>query len=124
MLKFNQHYFWLTMVIFLAEILIALFVNDRIIRPYGGDFLVVIMLYCLIRSFTLWPVNLTALLVLIFAYGLEVLQYFNYVDMLGLGSFPIARIVLGTTFQWGDMLAYTLGILFVMIVEKKLKTSV
>ena len=124
MIKFNQHYFWLTIVIFLAEILIAMFVNDRIIRPYGGDFLVVIMLYCLIRSFTLWPVNLTAVLVLIFAYGLEVLQYFNYVDMLGLGSFPIARIVLGTTFQWGDMLAYTLGILFVMIVEKKLKTSV
>ena len=124
MIKFNQHYFWLTIVIFLAEILIAMLVNDRIIRPYGGDFLVVIMLYCLIRSFTLWPVNLTAVLVLIFAYGLEVLQYFNYVDMLGLGSFPIARIVLGTTFQWGDMLAYTLGILFVMIVEKKLKISV
>ena len=124
MFKFNQCYFWIAILIFITEVLIATFVNDRIIRPYGGDFLVVIMLYCLIRSFTLWPVNLTALLVLIFAYGLEVLQYFNYVDMLGLGSFPIARIVLGTTFQWGDMLAYTLGILFVMIVERKLKISV
>jgi len=122
MLKFNWCYFWIAILIFITEVLIALFVNDRIIRPYGGDFLVVIMLYCLIRSFVIWSVNITALLVLIFAYSLEVLQYFNYVDLLGLGSFPIARIVLGTSFQWGDMLAYSLGILFVFIVEKKLRT--
>ena len=122
MLKFSWCYFWIAILIFITEVLIALFVNDRIIRPYGGDFLVVIMLYCLIRSFVIWSVNITALLVLIFAYSLEVLQYFNYVDLLGLGSFPIARIVLGTSFQWGDMLAYSLGILFVFIVEKKLRT--
>ncbi|TDE18353.1 ribosomal maturation YjgA family protein [Dyadobacter psychrotolerans] len=124
MLQFNKFYFLLALFLFLVEVLIAMFVNDQIVRPYGGDFLVVIMLYYLVRSFVLLPVNLTAFLVLAFAYSLETFQNFNYVEVLGLEKFRIARIVLGTSFEWGDMVAYTLGILFVVIVENKLKTSV
>ncbi|WP_139068386.1 hypothetical protein [Flavobacterium glycines] len=51
MLHFNKTYFAFTVLLFLAETLIALFVNDQLIRPYFGGILVVILTYCFIKSF-------------------------------------------------------------------------
>ena len=36
-------------VLFVLEILIALFVRDAFVRPYGGDILVTVLLCCLMR---------------------------------------------------------------------------
>jgi hypothetical protein len=52
------------------------------------------------------------------AYAIEILQYFNLVKLLGLQHSSLARIVLGTAFQWMDFVAYTIGILVVMAVER------
>ncbi len=60
----------------------------------------------------------TAVLVLAFSYAVEVLQYYNIVDRLGLQHSKIARIIIGTTFSWADIAAYTLGIMFVLLIEK------
>ncbi len=91
--------------------------NDKIIRPYGGDFLVVILLYCLIKSILIADSNRTALFVLVFAYVIETLQYFNIVGILGLGHYTLANVIIGTSFAWLDMIAYTLGVLTVLIAE-------
>lgn len=40
-----------TLCLLLIEIFIACFVHDRLIRPYIGDVLVVILLYALLRTF-------------------------------------------------------------------------
>ena len=48
MLLFRRSYFSFFVLLFIIEVLIALFVNDRLIRPYVGDFLVVILIYCFI----------------------------------------------------------------------------
>ncbi|HEX6180256.1 MAG TPA: DUF2809 domain-containing protein, partial [Chitinophagaceae bacterium] len=56
--------------------------------------------------------------VLVFSYLIEVLQYFNIVDRLGLSDNEIARTVIGYGFEWWDMLAYTLGIATVLIIER------
>lgn len=101
--------------------LIALYVKDSIIRPYGGDFLVVILLYYLVRAFwkgTPFPI---ALAVLLFAYTVEILQYFKIVNLLGLQGNRLAEIIIGTGFSWWDMLAYTLGILTVYFLDNKEK---
>jgi hypothetical protein len=42
------------------------------------------------------------------SYLIEGLQYINLLGRLGWHS-RVARIVLGSHFEWGDMLAYTLG---------------
>ena len=44
---FRPIYFYWTIVLFFVEVLIALFVHDGIIRPFLGDVLVVILIYCL-----------------------------------------------------------------------------
>ena len=118
MLRFQKWYFLIAILLFLVELLIAVFIDDSIIRPYGGDFLVVMLIYCFIRSFLRIPVLKLAFSVLLFSYILEVCQYFRLVKLLGLGQSTVLRVSLGTTFEWVDLLAYTLGILVVIGVEK------
>ena len=117
MFVFRKNYFLLTIILLFTEICIAVFINDRFIRPYLGDFLVVILLYCFVRSFFNVPVNQTAIGVLIFAFVIEGLQYIQLVNILGLQDSKLAGVVLGNSFSWMDMLTYVLGIALVMAYE-------
>jgi hypothetical protein len=119
MFSFNPRYLFISLLLFITEVLIALFVHDGFIRPYFGDFLVVILLYCMVRTLWNFPVLHTVLAVLAFAYLLETLQYFQLVDRLGLGDSELARTVIGTGFAWGDLLAYTMGGMAVLLAERK-----
>lgn len=118
MLTFNKKYFGLTILLFVIEVLIALFVHDSIIRPYIGDVLVVILIYCFIKSFLKLPVLPVAVFVLLFSFGIEFLQYLNIVEKLGLQNSKIARTVIGTSFAWIDLVCYIAGIIIVIIAEK------
>ncbi len=122
MFRFNKFYFVLALFLLGIEVYIGLYMHDAIIRPFGGDFLVVILLYCLVKSFTNFPVLLIAGWVLVFAYAVEISQYFHLVTMLGLQRSKLAALLLGTSFSFIDLLTYTLGILLVIIVEN-LRTS-
>lgn len=115
---FNKHYGLLALCLFIIEVCIALYVHDAIVRPYVGDVLVVILIYCFLKTFVDTPVLPTAIAVLVFAYVIEWLQYLQIVNWLGLQHNAIARTVIGTTFQWGDILAYTLGVIVVVVIEK------
>jgi Protein of unknown function (DUF2809) len=119
--QFKSTYFLLFLLLLLIEIYIGVFVHDRLIRPVGGDYLVVILLYCLAKAFWEWPVGRTALTVLIFAYMVEITQYFRLANALGLGAHSLARILIGSSFSWGDILAYTAGIGTVLGLESILK---
>jgi hypothetical protein len=116
-MSFNKYYFLLAVLLFAIELLIGLYVHDAIIRPFGGDFLVVIFLYCLVKSFFDLSLLLTSGAVLLFAYAVEISQYFHLVNQLGLEHSKTAKILLGTSFSFIDLGTYTLGILLVIIVE-------
>ena len=117
MLSFHRIYFVLAVLLLITEILIGVYMHDAIIRPYGGDFLVVILLYCLVKSFLNTPPLATSLGVLLFAYLVEGLQYIHIINWLGLEKYTLARVIIGTSFAWTDILMYTLGILLVLLVE-------
>ena len=104
--------------LFCVEAFIAAFLHDRFVRPYVGDFLAVIFLYCLVRSMVTTPVRPTVAAVLLVAYGIEVLQYLHLLTYVGLQHSRLAALVLGTHFEWGDMLAYTLGALCILAAER------
>ncbi|BAV04108.1 Protein of unknown function [Filimonas lacunae] len=116
--RLSKTYLLLTVLLFLTEVYIGKYVHDAFVRPYVGDFLVVILLYCLVQSFIQMPVKPLAVGVLLFSYVVEVLQYLNIVKVLGLENNSMARIIIGTAFAWSDILAYTLGILLVVWIEK------
>ena len=117
MIRLRSTYLIIAILLFLVEILIALFVHDRYVRPYIGDFLVVILIYCFIRSFFNVSVIATAIGTLLFAFLLEVLQYFKLVELLGVENSKLARVIFGSSFEWIDLVAYTLGILVVILIE-------
>jgi len=70
-----------------------------------------------VKSFFHTPVYKTALYVLLFSYVVEGLQYIGIINILGLAHVRLARIIIGTSFAWMDMLMYTLGIGLVLLVE-------
>lgn len=119
MFTFRKNYFFGFLILLLVEIYIAIYVHDSFIRPFFGDFLVVILLYCLLRSFLKLNWFRIAIGVLIFSFVLEILQYFDLVNLLGLQDIKLARIIIGTSFAWEDLVAYTLGIWTVVFIERK-----
>ncbi len=118
-LRFDQVHFLRTIILLIVLVLIALFVRDRFIRPVFGDFLVVIFMYYAVASFINMSKIWLALGVLFFAYAVEIGQYYNLVYHLGLKGNRLAEVVIGMGFTWTDMLAYTLGALFVYLLESK-----
>lgn len=118
MLRFHSGYFIATVLLLLIEVFIALYVRDGFVRPYGGDYLVVILMYCFLRAFTRVSVVKAALLVLVLAYAVELSQYFGLVERLGWSGNVWARTVLGYGFSFWDLLAYTLGVGTVLVVER------
>ncbi|HEY4616994.1 MAG TPA: DUF2809 domain-containing protein [Flavobacterium sp.] len=118
MLVFNKKYFAIAVVIFMIEVAIALFVHDSFVRPYLGDVLVVILIYCFLKSFLKLTVLQAAAFVLLFSFTIEFLQYLNIVNALHLENSKIARTVIGTSFSWIDLLTYVIGLAIVIVAEK------
>ena len=123
---FSKKYLFLTIILFLTEVVIALFVKDTLIRPFVGDVLVVILIYCFLRIFLNADYWKIALGVLLFAFTIEILQYFDYVKLLGLEQNRMLSIALGRTFEIMDFAAYLVGFLLIILTEKfyeRLKSS-
>ena len=94
---------------------IALFVHDRVIRPYVGDMLVVVVVYFFVRIWIPRGVRLMPLWVFLFAVAIEIAQYFDFVELLGMGNNPFMRIILGSTFDWNDIACYGVGCALIAI---------
>ena len=121
--NFNKNYFFLTIAVFSVEVLIALFVKDTLIRPFIGDVLAVVLIYCFLRIFLNTNYRKIAVGVLFFAFLIETLQYFDYVKLLGLENNRILSVAMGRTFEWLDFAAYFVGFLVIILTESFLKRS-
>lgn len=97
------------MFLLFVEIFIALYVRDAFVRPYLGDVLAVIVVYCFVRIFLPGRIRLLPLYIFFFAAGVEVLQYFRLAERLCLTDSRFMRILLGSVFDWKDILCYAAG---------------
>ena len=112
------------LLILVTEVLIALFIRDRFIRPYGGDILVTLLICCVIR--VILPKGYRLLVgggVLVFAILVEIGQYFGLVYLLGLGHMDFFRILMGTGSSWWDMVCYGAGCVLFVAVDALLTNS-
>ncbi len=123
MFKFDRQYFQITLVLLTVEIFIAIFIKDRFIRPFVGDVLVVILLYCAIKSLLRIAAVKVAATVLVLSFTVEILQSFHLVDRLGLRGNQIVAIAIGSTFDGMDLVAYTTGIAIVLVLEHRRQVS-
>ena len=99
-------------------------VHDTLIRPFIGDVLVVMLLFCLLRAVIQINNKHLIVAVLIFSYAVEIGQYFQLAYLLGVAQYPIARIVIGSTFDGMDLVAYTLGALLLSVAHIMIGTKI
>ena len=118
MIRFDFRSCLISVFLFIVLVLIAVYVNDTIIRPFAGDTLAMIWLYYTAKSLLNISVIRLSVGVLILSYCVEFAQYFNVVTLLGLQNVKIAKIVLGSTFDIMDIAAYTVGWLIVVLVSR------
>lgn len=114
-------YISLTVFLLAVEVLIALFVRDRIVRPYIGDMLVVVVIYTFVRIWIPDSVPLLPLYAFLFATVVEISQYFNLVELLGVSDSKFMRILLGTSFDVKDIVCYAVGCVLVWVAERKIR---
>ncbi len=115
-ITFNKNYAILAILLLILEIAIALFVRDSLIRPYVGDVLVVIFLYCLLKTFLKISTNVALSFALTFAFIVEGLQLLNITTIFDISN-PVFRIILGSHFEIQDLLAYCLGAVLIITTE-------
>jgi hypothetical protein len=114
-LTFNSKFLFIFLAIFIIEVLIAKYLDDAFIRPFGGDVLVVVLIYAFFRIFLKTNNKKLAFGVLVFSFTIEFLQALHYVNWLGLQNNKFWSIVLGTYFTVYDLLAYFVGYLICLL---------
>lgn len=96
-------------LLFAVELLIALFVHDRFVRPFVGDILVVMLVCAFLRIFIPDKIRLLPVFATLFAVTIEFLQYFDFVKLLGLENNSVISTALGRTFDIKDIICYIIG---------------
>lgn len=119
-MTFNLKYFLISIILFLSEILISKYTTG-FIRHTFGDYLCVILMYAFMKSFVKLSNLNTAIIVLLIAYIVEFIQLTNLQNFYPKEYANTLKLVLGTSFSIGDLIAYTLGINTTLITEYKLE---
>ena len=114
---FNKRYFIPFLLVLVCEIAIAIFYIHRFVRGFLGDILVIPLLYFLLRAFFTITHKSSIYIVLGIAFIIEILQLFNLAEELKIQS-KLLKIILGNTFDWKDLLAYTLGAAIIHLIVK------
>lgn len=115
-IKFNLKYFIAFIILLFTEILISK--TTGFIRHTFGDFLATIGVYVFVKSFLyIKPIPL-AIGVLVFAFVVELLQLTSFLEITGLSESRVATIIFGNTFSYGDLIAYTLGVVTIVFIDK------
>jgi hypothetical protein len=122
--RLSTQYLGKSIILLAVLIFIALFVRDNFIRPIGGDVLVVIWLYYLFASVLFMPKKLLICVVLFIAYLVELGQLLQLNIWLGIEPSSTLSLILGATFDWRDLIAYTAGAAICYLVDAKEKTVI
>jgi len=100
-------------ILFIIEIFIGIFMHQGFIRDYGGDMLIIPLLYAFIRIFWVEDSKATRLYLplVLFLFGVcvELIQAVNLTDILEIRRNSTLGIIIGSTFDWKDILCYLAG---------------
>jgi len=119
-IKLNKTYLTISILLLITEVLIAVYLKTGFIRHTFGDFLATILLYTFFKSFFKLNSIKLGISVIIFAFIIEFSQWINILEIIGLENNHLVKVILGSTFQFTDLVAYTLGIIFILAIEFKL----
>ncbi|WP_034259151.1 ribosomal maturation YjgA family protein [Altibacter lentus] len=113
---FSKKYLLLFLILLTIEICIAVYTFHWFIRGFVGDVLVILLIYCFVRIFLKGSSVKIAIATLLFAIGIELLQWFDLVELFEIKSL-VLRTIVGSVFDPWDLFAYLIGFLVVVISE-------
>ena len=123
MIKFNFRYFTAGIGLLLVLTFIAIYIKQGFARFLLGDYLVVIMLYCFAKSFIEIKPIYMAIGILSISFVIELLQLIDILKLVNVHKNTLTDLVFGTTFSFKDLIAYTLGIATVFLIDIKASAS-
>lgn len=105
-------------ILLIIEVFIGKFMHNGFIRDYGGDILIIPLLYAFIRIFWVENSNSTKLYLPIglFLFGVcaELLQAVDLLDILNIGRNSTLGIILGSTCDMKDIICYLAGVILIL----------
>jgi len=117
-IRLHPGYALAALALFAIEVVIALYVRDRFVRPHLGDTLAVLLVYCGVRATTRIGVIPAAATAFAVAALVELGQLVGILDLLGWRDSALARTLFGTGFDWMDFLAYAAGAGIAVVAER------
>lgn len=115
-MKVRLRYLVLFILLLATEILIGVFLKGGFIRAYGGDILILPLLYAFLRILFPQNNNFTKRILpfglFVFGAFVEVLQGVHIADRLHITS-PLVRVIIGSTFDYLDIACYFAGMLLI-----------
>ena len=136
-----KRYIFIFLSLLVIEIAIAIYHFHPIIRGFVGDILVIPLLFSFLRIFFSMACASASLLrhsshsyegrkasggtrterlviyILLFAFSVEITQYYHLADLLHIES-KILRTIMGSTFEITDLAAYLIGGFLIIAFEK------
>ena len=107
----------LALLLLATEIFIAVAIPaTSFIRHSLGDLLVVVLVYFTLKAFINFDAKKLAIGACLFAFAIEFAQYFHVLDYLNISN-RFIRIVLGTSFSFGDLQMYVLGAIAAYLID-------
>lgn len=118
-MRYSGFHAWITAAAGITGVCIFYFADGLpLVRYYLGDVLAVIFLYALVKAvFSNIPSGRLALAVMAFSTAIEVLQYAGVPDLFDRTSLWV-QLLLGSRFEWLDILMYATGLIIVLLAEK------
>ncbi|WFC41293.1 DUF2809 domain-containing protein [Pseudoxanthomonas sp. SE1] len=92
------------------------------IRSFVGDVIAVVWVHCVLASVLWLRPPMRPLLALALGLGVEAAQYVSQLTGWQVAS-PVLRIVLGSTPDWLDVVAYLIGFVLACLLERRLPGS-
>jgi Protein of unknown function (DUF2809) len=115
---FNYRALLIAVALFGLELCIATVLGQiGWVRGFVGDMLAVVLVYYALKSCVRAPSLWLAGAALLVGYGVELSQYLSHLYGWKISQ-PLLRIVVGSTPDWWDLLAYTLGFGMVLLAER------
>ena len=113
---------WPYIIVTIISLIIGIIIfktSIPFVRNSLGDFLVVMFMYSTVKVFNpkFSPLILVTA-ILIFSIGIEVLQFFRFPQLFGTDKLWV-KLILGSRFEWTDILAYFLGVLAIYWLDNK-----
>lgn len=122
-IKKHIKYIIVFVMLLIIEIFIGIFMHKGFIRDYGGDMLILPLLYAFTRIFLVEDSKTTRLYLplglFLFGVCVELLQAVDLIDILEIGRNSTLGIIIGSTCDWKDILCYLAGTVLILCYNYK-----